>query len=48
MPQFTVGSYLATRLEQIGVKHYFVVVVIGVHQVVELTLGHAGFGTGEP
>jgi pyruvate decarboxylase len=25
MPEFTVGNYLATRLEQIGVKHYFVV-----------------------
>jgi pyruvate decarboxylase len=25
MSQFTVGTYLATRLEQIGLKHYFVV-----------------------
>ena len=25
MPPFTVGNYLATRLDQIGVKHYFVV-----------------------
>jgi pyruvate decarboxylase/indolepyruvate decarboxylase len=25
MPEFTVGTYLATRLEQIGLKHYFVV-----------------------
>jgi pyruvate decarboxylase len=25
MPEFTVGNYLATRLEQIGVKHHFVV-----------------------
>src|SRR6476661_7728578 len=25
MPNFTVGKYLATRLEQIGLKHYFMV-----------------------
>lgn len=25
MPDFTVGKYLATRLEQIGLKHYFIV-----------------------
>jgi pyruvate decarboxylase len=25
MPEFTVGNYLATRLEQVGLKHYFVV-----------------------
>jgi hypothetical protein len=25
MPEFTVGNYLATRLEQIGLEHYFVV-----------------------
>src|SRR3984957_11722664 len=25
MAEFTVGNYLATRLEQIGIKHYFVV-----------------------
>src|SRR5260370_2800083 len=25
VPDFTVGSYLARRLEQIGLKHYFVV-----------------------
>jgi pyruvate decarboxylase len=25
MPGFTIGNYLATRLEQIGLKHYFVV-----------------------
>ena len=25
MPDFTVGKYLATRLEQIGLKHYFMV-----------------------
>ena len=22
MPEFTIGNYLATRLEQIGIKHY--------------------------
>jgi pyruvate decarboxylase len=25
MPEFTIGDYLATRLEQIGIKHYFMV-----------------------
>jgi TPP-dependent 2-oxoacid decarboxylase len=25
MPEFTIGNYLATRLEQIGIKHYFMV-----------------------
>jgi len=25
MPEFTIGNYLATRLEQIGIKHYFIV-----------------------
>jgi pyruvate decarboxylase len=25
MPEFTIGNYLATRLEQIGLKHYFMV-----------------------
>ena len=25
MPEFTIGNYLATRLEQIGMKHYFMV-----------------------
>lgn len=25
MPVFTIGNYLATRLEQIGLKHYFMV-----------------------
>ncbi len=25
MPNFTVGKYLAARLEQIGLKHYFMV-----------------------
>ena len=25
MPGFTIGNYLATRLEQIGIKHYFMV-----------------------
>ena len=25
MPAFTIGNYLATRLEQIGIKHYFIV-----------------------
>jgi TPP-dependent 2-oxoacid decarboxylase len=25
MPNFTVGKYLATRFEQIGLKHYFMV-----------------------
>jgi pyruvate decarboxylase len=25
MPGFTIGSYLATRLEQIGIRHYFMV-----------------------
>jgi len=25
MPEFTVGNYLAARLEQIGIKHYFMV-----------------------
>jgi pyruvate decarboxylase len=25
MPEFTIGNYLATRLEQIGIRHYFMV-----------------------
>src|ERR1700689_3579704 len=25
MPEFTIGSYLAARLEQIGIRHYFMV-----------------------
>ena len=25
MPESTIGNYLATRLEQIGIKHYFMV-----------------------
>jgi len=25
MPEFTIGNYLATRLEQVGIKHYFMV-----------------------
>jgi hypothetical protein len=25
VPEFTIGNYLATRLEQIGIKHYFMV-----------------------
>jgi len=25
MSEFTIGNYLATRLEQIGIKHYFIV-----------------------
>ena len=25
MPEFTLGNYLATRLEQIGIRHYFMV-----------------------
>src|SRR5271156_3732965 len=25
MPEFTIGNYLAARLEQIGIKHYFMV-----------------------
>jgi len=25
MPEFTIGNYLATRHEQIGIKHYFMV-----------------------
>ena len=31
MREFTVGNYLATRLEQIGVDHYFVVLCQGAH-----------------
>jgi hypothetical protein len=25
MPEFTIGNYLAARLEQIGIRHYFMV-----------------------
>ena len=25
VPEFTIGNYLARRLEQVGIKHYFVV-----------------------
>jgi hypothetical protein len=25
MPEFTIGNYLATRHEKIGIKHYFMV-----------------------
>jgi pyruvate decarboxylase len=25
MPEFTIGSYLGARLEQIGIRHYFMV-----------------------
>ena len=25
MPEFTIGNYLARRLEQIGIEHYFMV-----------------------
>jgi hypothetical protein len=34
--------------ERIGREQCLMVAVIDVHQVVELTLGHAGFGTREP
>ncbi|HEV3391806.1 MAG TPA: hypothetical protein VG057_22465 [Solirubrobacteraceae bacterium] len=34
--------------ERIDREQCLVVVVIDVHQVVELTLGHAVFGSGEP
>jgi hypothetical protein len=34
--------------ERIYREQRFMGVVIDVHQVVELALGHSGFGTGEP